>query len=237
MRLATDNLDTQVKTPALRHQLLEISTLPLTRHRCYELQIGLALCQQARCPQKAGGVVLQLRHAATRQDADHSPGLLQAQALARCDLIWHHRDHFRQRMPDIGHRHTCPPIEFFLERKNHQHVGHRTRNFLDPTTAPGPDLRTNEVHGRNAGLTQLQFETEIETRIVNPDKSGWSLRQQLVTQGILNTLDFTIAWNHFEQTAHSQLIHRPVADKTMLSHQWSADSVQTSLWQSRPQAG
>jgi hypothetical protein len=41
-------------------------------------------------------------------------------------------------------------------------VRHRTLDLLDAPAAPGPDLRADEVDGRDAGLLELFFQAQVE---------------------------------------------------------------------------
>ena len=163
--------------------------------------------------------------------------VVDAERAPRRRLVRLQRDHLGQRMADVGDRHAGLLVDLFLEREDHQHVRHRLLDFLDAPAPPGPDLRADEVHGRDAGRLQLHLEAEVKAGIVGADEHRRPFGQQAVAQVVLDALDLAVARDHFEQAAHGQRVHRQVGDEALLGHARAADAVEARFGQMRAQAG
>ena len=93
-----------------------------------------------------------------------APIAVQAQRRAGSRHVRLQRNHFGQRMADIGRRHTGAAVDRSSNGKITSMCETARCDLLDAAAAPGPDLRTDEMHGRNAGALQLLFQPEVESR-------------------------------------------------------------------------
>ena len=226
-----DQLQRHILQAGVDHQLPEVSRLGGARHRHHDSKRRLAPQQDARGFDERHGVVFQLRHPAAGQDRHHRRGLRQIQRPPRLRNVRRHRNDFGQRMTDVGDVDAGIAIDLRFEGKHHQHVRDGSRDFLDPPAAPGPDRRTDEMHGRNPGGFQAGLEREVEVGCIDTDENRRRFAQQLLFQRSLDRLDLAIMRQHLEQAAHCQFFHWPVAAKAGLLHARSANAMQVCIRQ------
>ena len=81
---------------------------------------------------------------------------------ARGLAVHRHRNRIGERMPDKLSAHAVLIVEALFERQQAQHQVHGFVNTARPALPPSPDLRTDVLHGRDAGAPQVAGQAQIE---------------------------------------------------------------------------
>ena len=76
-----------------------------------------------------------------------------------------------ERMAHKGRLHVVFGIKTLLKREQHQNPVDRTPDLVNAPCAPGPDLWTHIVNGRDTCTPQLFFHSEIEARRIHADEN------------------------------------------------------------------
>src|SRR5581483_11118294 len=77
------------------------------------------------------------------------------------------RRNIGQRMSYITNLNTVLPVKLLLKREDHDHLANIFFDLLDPSGAPGPDLRAHEIEDRNAEPMQFASKAQVEVREVD----------------------------------------------------------------------
>ena len=83
-------------------------------------------------------------------------------------------------MADIADWHLPLTQEGLLEGEDAQHQVHGAAQALDPPRTPGPDRRTDQVGGGDAGPAQAPLQGHIEVRGVDADEEVRWLGEEVV---------------------------------------------------------
>src|SRR3546814_19589042 len=85
-------------------------------------------------------------------------------------------------MTDEANRYLVLVVEPGLEWKQREHQIAGVTDLQYPLLTPGPDRRTDVVHGLDSGPAPLELKTEIEVRRVDADEYIRPLMDQRVPQ-------------------------------------------------------
>ena len=115
--------------------------------------------------------------------------------------------------------------QFWLKRKDAQHMVGRLADFFHTIGTPSPDGRADKVHRLDTGLTQRSLQAQIEVRCIHTHKNRWRMRNQALAQLFANAQQLGHAGQHFPAVAvHGQTLGLPPRVKAALLHLLAANA-------------
>ena len=109
-------------------------------------------------------------------------------------------------MADIGHAHRVLAIKIGLEREQAQNQIAAFGDAAYAALPPGPDGRTDVVHGLDATLAQSPLQPQIEIRRVDADHAAGAVVAEALHQFRPQAKQARQLLDHFGQAHHRQRV-------------------------------
>ena len=167
---AVEHGDRDAAVGARRRERREQRVVEVRGPRHQRLDARHALGEQRQRRHEIGQDLVHLVVPAARQHGEHRPLRIEAGLAQHRDAIRRRRDQVDQRVPDELDGHGGSLVDLRLEREDRQDQRHEAAHRVQPSFAPGPQLRRDVVDHRHAGGVQRRAEAEVEVGKVDRDE-------------------------------------------------------------------
>ncbi len=222
---------------SLGHNRFHLLTALRAGARHDELQVRLTFKAPGGGLKKDAPQLAQLAVAAAGQQGQHTGIRLNAERLARSGAVRLQRNAVSQCVTNTAHSHTMAAIHLFLEGEQGQHQIGRLGNAQHALFTPGPNRRTDVMHGGNTHIAQALLYPQGEIRRVDADKHVRLLLLEVFNQLAANAQQLAQASEHLNQAHDRQPLHRHARLHALGQHARTADTDKTCIGKALFQRG
>ncbi|OGI37036.1 MAG: hypothetical protein A2V91_04285 [Candidatus Muproteobacteria bacterium RBG_16_64_10] len=200
-----------------------------------EMQLRVARMQPLGGAHEQYGMRLELAYAAAGQERDYGFVAGQLQLLAQRGPIHLAGDFIGQRVADECRRHLVLLVELRFEREQRQHPIDRAPDLAHPVAAPGPDLRTDILDGRNAGALQALGQPQVEPGRIDADEQIGRIGDKMPGQVATDAQQLEQSAGDLGHAQHRQRLDRHQALAALGDHERPAHALETDARQALAQ--